>query len=65
MEYSFSTFKHYAATEYSFPKLVWTVVKVLFGIACTVMIAGIFYVLIVQFLTFIKEVNEEIIYMIR
>lgn len=51
--------------EYSFPKLVWTVVKVLFGIACTVMIAGIFYVLVVQFFTFIKEVNEEIIYMIR
>lgn len=49
--------------EYSFGKTVGTVFLVLFGIIVVVMVIGIFYVLLSQFLTFVGEINQEIIYL--
>ena len=51
--------------EYSFGKLIVTIIKVIFGTACLFMIVGLFYIIVVQFITFVKEINVELVFMFR
>ena len=45
--------------EYTFGKLVWHIFKTLFGIICLWMIAFLFFIVLNQFWTFIKEISNE------
>ena len=49
--------------EYSFKQMVWNTIKIIFALACIIMIFGMVYVVISQFVTFVEEINVEILYM--